>query len=718
MLAESTATMSSIPLHCHICPKQPDFSDVSHLLTHIGSKGHLSNYFKAQVRSNQDASVRQQLDVYERWYADHHIERLLSQRMVLKDSKKANGVARATKREQSASTKPTTSSQTTNKKAAPTKKSGPARAEAEAVIDPQLSQPMTMVTRNVNTRYPQSPLSSPGFDITSIRHAPKPPGRYFYPPTQRPAEATGMEPQRLEVLTQNNSAADGQLVGSDTGSVEENFAIQSIEPLYPEPPAIQAIDAPAETLEIPSTSCRNGRGRPKRVKSYEDTCETEETAAPRTPELKGIYYPGMSLFDSASAEAQRKRNQRKNESIVVQIQQESLEVECNEYIYWPDGSLKMCRFITGDVQSSPLKEETPPPPPPKRRRGRKAKVAKSSVRQRALEEADGSRITQKESLFGPLTNHPDGPTMPPTVHDSLSPVFGNEIATRIKEGAGEWLIDMDEPTSGSGQFFPIFSDPTMPSPGQAGSPIKQHLNPLNPSMSQHNSRSTDNTYLSRLVRRDRSHDAGYLSNAVAERIASTFTGNDRTGPAGRHVLGTSQPRAGIASGIESLHSQPSDRHGYHDAKNLARDFQPCETIMQTRPTGGISGSGYPRFSSGKENLPPLTSRAVDASGSAEREGLPTEVQKYFMVKDNQRAQISTTLPAEMAFAGMKTPPVYRASLNPLNPNAHLRQSLPYSSNYKPFRSGSAGSSHGYRNFATGLPQESDIKNDGDENFGL
>ncbi|KAL9027423.1 MAG: hypothetical protein Q9180_007335, partial [Flavoplaca navasiana] len=462
--------MNSIPLHCHICPKQPDFSDVSHLLTHIGSKGHLSNYFKAQVRSNQDASVRQQLDVYERWYADHQIEKLLSQRMVLKDSKKANGVARANKQEKSASIKPTKSLQTASKKGAPTKRHElPVRAETQAAIDPRLSQPTASISQSANSLHPQSPPSSPGFDITSIRHGPPgphPPMHSFYAPTKRPAAATIAGQQLLhEGSVHTKQTIEGQMVGSDTECEDEPPTRQSVEPLYPEPPNMQAIDAPLETLEI-SKSWKTSRGRPKRIKSYEDTCETEEIATPRTPELKGIFYPGMSLFDSASAEAQKKRNQRKNESILAQIQQESLEVECNEYIYWPDGSLKMCRFITGDVQSSPFKDDTPPPLlPPKRRRGRKPKNATNEARQGRPNKAEQTPTTHNNSPYGALPDHPEVAAMIPNAHGLMSPTFGNAMAfNNTKLGDEDWLLDPDQPTRGSHQKFSIFSDPPMPSP--------------------------------------------------------------------------------------------------------------------------------------------------------------------------------------------------------------------------------------------------------------
>ncbi|KAM0793905.1 hypothetical protein BDR22DRAFT_816023, partial [Usnea florida] len=86
--------MTSIPLLCNICPKEPEFSDISHLLTHVASKGHLAQELKAKVRGRQDASIRDKLDAYDRWYAKHQIERLLSQRLILKESKDTSSRAK------------------------------------------------------------------------------------------------------------------------------------------------------------------------------------------------------------------------------------------------------------------------------------------------------------------------------------------------------------------------------------------------------------------------------------------------------------------------------------------------------------------------------------------------------------------------------------------------------------------------------------------------
>jgi hypothetical protein len=78
----------SIPLSCNICPKKPSFSDVSHLLTHIASKGHLSHYYKLKIRAGADPNARIIVEEYDQWYAEWNVEDLMSERMSLKDKKR------------------------------------------------------------------------------------------------------------------------------------------------------------------------------------------------------------------------------------------------------------------------------------------------------------------------------------------------------------------------------------------------------------------------------------------------------------------------------------------------------------------------------------------------------------------------------------------------------------------------------------------------------
>jgi len=90
------ATPSSIPLHCSICPKLPTFSDISHLLTHVASKGHLSHYYKTKIRSAGEQQARTLIDTYDTWYDDNNIEELMAERLSMKQQR--NDTGRASKR--------------------------------------------------------------------------------------------------------------------------------------------------------------------------------------------------------------------------------------------------------------------------------------------------------------------------------------------------------------------------------------------------------------------------------------------------------------------------------------------------------------------------------------------------------------------------------------------------------------------------------------------
>ncbi|KAG5934188.1 hypothetical protein E4U53_000749 [Claviceps sorghi] len=85
----SVSTNKAIPLLCTVCPEAPRFSDVSHLLTHIASKGHLHHETQTKLKAHQDIAASVILQQYERWYKDNGIETLLVDRMRAKQKKEA-----------------------------------------------------------------------------------------------------------------------------------------------------------------------------------------------------------------------------------------------------------------------------------------------------------------------------------------------------------------------------------------------------------------------------------------------------------------------------------------------------------------------------------------------------------------------------------------------------------------------------------------------------
>jgi hypothetical protein len=78
----------NVDLQCSLCPKNPKFSDVSHLLTHISSKSHLATRFKLQIQAQGDMTAKSQLDHFDFWYRTSNIDALLANRMAAKEHKK------------------------------------------------------------------------------------------------------------------------------------------------------------------------------------------------------------------------------------------------------------------------------------------------------------------------------------------------------------------------------------------------------------------------------------------------------------------------------------------------------------------------------------------------------------------------------------------------------------------------------------------------------
>lgn len=82
---------------------------------------------------------------------------------------------------------------------------------------------------------------------------------------------------------------------------------------------------------------------------------TDDEKYTDTSKLKGILWPGMDLFDSATIEMKRKRNQKKDGSVLAQMILSSAIVEPTEWVFNADGEFHKMRSIFGDsTDTSPV----------------------------------------------------------------------------------------------------------------------------------------------------------------------------------------------------------------------------------------------------------------------------------------------------------------------------------------------------------------------------
>ncbi|OBR15229.1 hypothetical protein CH63R_00409 [Colletotrichum higginsianum IMI 349063] len=258
-----TLASPSIPLICVVCPTHPRFSDISHLLTHLNSKGHLQTLNDARIRALADPSAADAISTYDQWYTEHGLEALLAERLKVKDER-AKGPATGGKR--------------------------PGKAFF------QLKRKKTL---------PILAKREPGNDAS---WTPPPTGRF-------------LEQQAITFYRDQNSPAS-----TPTDNVPEWTQ---------------------DELEL--------------------------------ARLKGTIWPGMGIFDAATPDQKKKRNQRKDASVLQQMELSSQAITTTEFV----ANLDMEIERTRDVYDAPSVEGTP--------------IARSKRRQkriRVVDEQDGDDTSE------------------------------------------------------------------------------------------------------------------------------------------------------------------------------------------------------------------------------------------------------------------------------------------------------------------------------------
>lgn len=338
--------MDSAVLQCIICPGQPRFSDVSHLLTHIASKAHLSHYFKLQVRSVGEAQANELLAEYDDWYCANSLAQLLSDRMTSKEDRRKK----------------------------------------------RKSQPKETVDLKIQHTQRRSRRSNPKEHLYS--EAPT------FPDFLDPRLADSPEQVKRDSSFQDSSlnliyAIPATPAGTDanaTMQMDTNFGLVSTPPMRlvtHEEHGRKRGCAEMSHDVLPETPKHFGaRGRPSGIPvtmshyisdpfvdemrtEVSDEIDVDKERADEIARLKGILWPGMDIFDSATQQMRRKRNQKKDRSVLEMMQLTSLQVEPTELIFSPTGVFRKQRVISGNVEDdTPLKGETPIP---KRRMSRPKK---------------------------------------------------------------------------------------------------------------------------------------------------------------------------------------------------------------------------------------------------------------------------------------------------------------------------------------------------------
>jgi hypothetical protein len=108
------------------------------------------------------------------------------------------------------------------------------------------------------------------------------------------------------------------------------------------------------------TPCQNKTLTETRlITPYKDSVNEadEGKSTDSATKLKGIFWPGMDLFDSATPGMKKKRNQKKESHVMNTMMAISADVEPNEVSYFADGNFRASRDMFGplsSVETSPV----------------------------------------------------------------------------------------------------------------------------------------------------------------------------------------------------------------------------------------------------------------------------------------------------------------------------------------------------------------------------
>ena len=127
-----------------------------------------------------------------------------------------------------------------------------------------------------------------------------------------------------------------------------------------------------------------------------DSADVEPEGRNNEPSrLKGVLWPGMDMFDAATPDMRRKRNQKKSTDVITRLEAVSRDIEATEVVYSAEGIVQKERPITGypHPDSSPLKGEPTPPPKKKRLAPRRKPLAPKdpNARPKATAQKSGRR---------------------------------------------------------------------------------------------------------------------------------------------------------------------------------------------------------------------------------------------------------------------------------------------------------------------------------------
>ncbi|CCU74884.1 hypothetical protein BGHDH14_bgh05163, partial [Blumeria hordei DH14] len=188
--------------------------------------------------------------------------------------------------------------------------------------------------------------------------------------------------------------------------------------------------------------------------------------------LKGVLWPGMDLFDSATLEQKRMRNQRKGNDVLADMIYTSRQVEPAEVSYHASGEFRASRDIFGPLSGddSPVKNPTPKKRKPVRKASALGDLSTNAPRLRATRAKKcHKQPTSPKKHCGLATVQ-----FPQSLNPLTTGLSCNRNLQPTTEEDEEFRLTLSEAMNGKKRVFSIFQDTPANSPGRTESPLQDH----------------------------------------------------------------------------------------------------------------------------------------------------------------------------------------------------------------------------------------------------
>lgn len=502
------------------------------------------------------------------------------------------------------------------------KKDLPAKTEPDPVLDPQLSRQQP----SLQAENQPGPAADAAF-----RHRSHIPRMQLWPaPARLRTDHVGY---RFSAPSSKSEVATTPDVAYSPSDIDYYHSLTSspVESVYPDPP--MALDDPylAEPNRTSSFAGYHKMETETDPMIDQHLPELNDDEVGGNNKLKGVYWPGMAIFDSASPDAKRKRNQKKDGSILEQMEHNAAIVEPIELIFTPNGDFKKKRTISGRVEdSSPIKEETPKP---KRCRSKPKGFVLSELSTNNPREVRGKRAT-KGAIRQPRTHQFDLGNLSNRALAALDSSPG--IASHKTEGR-RFIPTADEDI----EWRLTFGDP----------------------------------------KRDRKHGIVVYDDNINHQPKMPAHIDGRA-----HAYPFLQPAGYQQHGIPYTQGMPLLTSEFHPSAHMMghSNAEGANKVRGSNSAYHRSGPAYLGKKDNKENIEPVmdrTGRIDDGTGgmNAERRN-----QRYFSVEGSRTPQFFHTLPPHMEFGAFQDAGFYGHSFNPLTLNFQQQSSTAYRHSSPPF----------------------------------